>query len=88
MSFIKNGWEIFSDIISDKAILSKILDEWELALRLDGFDFKKSKYSSEPLVSMWTHVKGERGKLLPPKYLKSALEILQSSYIKDILNTI
>ena len=84
MSYIKNGCEIFTDIISDKTILSKILDEWELALKLDGFDFKKSKYSSEALVSMWTHVKGERKKLLPLKHLKSAVEILKSFYIKDI----
>jgi len=88
MTFNKNGCEIFTNIVSDKKPLSEILLEWELALNLDGFDYKKTKYSSEPLVSMWTHVKGERKKLLPLKHLKSALEILHSYYIKDIINKI
>ena len=88
MSFNHTGCQIFKNIIQDKSYFPKIIEEWESAMHLQGFDIEQSRYSQEPLVSIWTHVKGNKKKFIPLKHFKNALKLLNSEYIKNILHKI
>ena len=88
MSCIEKGCEIFRDKIKEKSLLSRIIEEWEVAMNLESVDLKKNKYVFEPLVSIWTHVKENKKKLVPLRHFKSAIDILNSKYNKKILNEI
>tara|TARA_B100000965_G_C19602476_1_gene763621 strand:- start:7411 stop:8247 length:837 start_codon:yes stop_codon:yes gene_type:complete len=88
LDFSSKGYLKKESFIVNELIINDVISEWEDLQSDPSEDLRDQKFINQPVVSVYIHKQGGKKKILPLNKLPSIIDILNSSNVKNLFNSL